>query len=720
MNPSSPSSRKYSKKKIKNSRQHRRRRQPQKGPSFKLRLRPCVPRNCFRLLIIAIVLHYVMLIGVYYGFFVSKDSGSIQSSSHDMMLAGDVFWKRFVTKTTTNMNPLLHNNSDRHDHSASDSRISGNSRSKRSCPRFLWGIDTDRSEQDRRQLIRGTYLKRNNEQSVGEPPHICSLYDYEKWLLSTKTATTTSTSANISSSSSLENCQIVYVFVMIVNDPTIATSTLRVNNDHPSLLKFLSQVDGRQQIVEDDVVYLNQHYHPAEKASSSVSAEEDASRTTGKNVWWDFAVQVAIDENEKQRLDIDYITWIQPETLLIPKLFWDQVQHLPTGTTTKRNDHDDDPTTQRLVFGETTTSNHLSFSCNQCYYELDAKRLTGYIAFLSLALARKVVSTSSSSSNTNCKTYSSIALKDCIRANVVGEAEAAAEEIQKLQVIDLGHYYREESLERYKQSWDRYLSQVHTLRELNHTTTKYVTAKFGRYENQFAQELTTIKNLIISNGGFQPNQIEAHGKVFPNFITKDVRWERHLEFTSDMTVTDLGGGYWFWKPPLIEYHLNSIEDNEYMIYGDSDLWDHLVWLPELLEVMKDRNANLALYHNNFPENAWTKRDLYELLCDVRERYMPNDRTFQWHTGLLILKKTKGTIELMNAWTKLASNYHWISDEDSVIPNHPEVFKEHRRDQSILSLLLKCKYKEPQKEEFDHPSIRKLGWLKAYTFHIEPL
>ena len=608
-------------------------------PKLRLRLRPCVPRNCFRLLVVGVALHYVMLIGVYYGFI----------NSHQVETT--VFWnglkEGFKKDDTVVESPTT-------------------LRKAKIGPQFLWGIDTDNSEADRRQLLRDTYIREGRLSSM-----ICSLHDFELWL--------NPSTAGKENSTSLDKCRIIYVFAMAVDDPSLPITSLALD---PSLVSTTIEVDE---------VALNLHYHP------SATTPEDATRTTGKNIWWDYAAGVA------ERLELDYVAWVHPETLIFPSAFWDIVKDLPTriSSRTEPNDALSSAVDPILIFGE-TTPDHLAFSCNQCFYELDAKRLTGYMTFLSLDVLQPVVSSS-------CKTYSSVALKECISKQ--------ADPIDKLRSIHLGRLYREESLEAFKTVWDHYNNQVDALEKQNHGSTVYVTAKFGRH-GQFSQELATIKTLLTAIGGFQPNQIVVYD-TFPSYITQDVRWEPHLEFMTDATLPDTGGGYWFWKPPIIEHHLDRARMGDFVIFGDADLWDHLSWLPELLHAMKTRNANLALYHNNFPENAWTKRDVYELMCDARERYMPNDRSFQWHTGLLIVQKAPGTMELIRAWTRLVSNYHWVSDEESLLPNYPE-FKEHRRDQSLLSLLLKCKYREPEKEEFDHPSIRKLGWLKAYTFLINPI
>jgi hypothetical protein len=224
----------------------------------------------------------------------------------------------------------------------------------------------------------------------------------------------------------------------------------------------------------------------------------------------------------------------------------------------------------------------------------------------------------------------------------------------------------------------------------------------------------------MSAWGLQPNQIVFHDSIFPEFIVNDYRWEQHIEYLKDMELDDTGAGYWFWKAPLVEHHLKLVKDGDFIIFGDLDLWNHFPWMMDLLETMVARQANFAAYQVFFPENQWTKRDLYELMCaDVPDRSMPNDSSNQYAGGFFVLRKSPGANDLIREYTKLISNYHLVSDEKSILPEYPE-FREHRRDQSILSLLLKCKYMESGKQQFFHPIIKDLGWWEAFTFDLKPL
>ena len=60
---------------------------------------------------------------------------------------------------------------------------------------------------------------------------------------------------------------------------------------------------------------------------------------------------------------------------------------------------------------------------------------------------------------------------------------------------------------------------------------------------------------------------------------------------------------------------------------------------------------------------------------------------QFVGGVFVLRKCKHTENILNKYIQYTSNYHFIDDSPSIIPNDPQ-FIEHRHDQSVLSLLSK--------------------------------
>ena len=60
---------------------------------------------------------------------------------------------------------------------------------------------------------------------------------------------------------------------------------------------------------------------------------------------------------------------------------------------------------------------------------------------------------------------------------------------------------------------------------------------------------------------------------------------------------------------------------------------------------------------------------------------------QTFANTVMLYVCKETRSLIDEWYNISCDYHLIDDSPSIISNHNE-FREHRHDQSILSLLIK--------------------------------
>ena len=240
----------------------------------------------------------------------------------------------------------------------------------------------------------------------------------------------------------------------------------------------------------------------------------------------------------------------------------------------------------------------------------------------------------------------------------------------------------------------------------------YLTGKFGTPENTvIPNEVSTHIASMMRLGPFRADEVQAYSH-FPSFLLNDSTWDRHLQFYVSGRGPRRGGGFWFWKPAIIDFHLSDLKDGDFLIYADPDRVDFLSWLPLLLETMQERDSNLALEQMPYKEKQWTKGDIYSYF-NVSE--IPDeDETFQYNGSLIVVRKNAATVQFIKDWLTAASDYHLLSDERSIARN-AEGFEENRHDQSLLSMLLKQKYLEEGK--------KRAGWdcltvWKTFTFQLK--
>ena len=153
-----------------------------------------------------------------------------------------------------------------------------------------------------------------------------------------------------------------------------------------------------------------------------------------------------------------------------------------------------------------------------------------------------------------------------------------------------------------------------------------------------------------------------------DFISKNV----------DILSKRRGGGYWLWKPYLILKTLNSMEEQDLLIYSDSGA--HAISdLDKIYSLVS--NKDIALFELHDKKNVeWTSKDCCDILgCNDDEFLQSNQvcATFQ------VYRKTQKSVEFVENYLNFCQNKSAILDSDKGVGLE---YIEHRHDQSILSCL----------------------------------
>lgn len=151
-----------------------------------------------------------------------------------------------------------------------------------------------------------------------------------------------------------------------------------------------------------------------------------------------------------------------------------------------------------------------------------------------------------------------------------------------------------------------------------------------------------------------------------------------------------GFGYWCWKPQVILQSLRQINDGDILIYADIGcefVPSKAKSLLKKLEILKNNDIVGFIAESDFyKEIYWTKNDIFKYFGVEND---PNfTESFQMSGGLIFMKKSAKTIQIITEWLDMFKN-HWnlIDDSPSQTPNHKD-FRENRHDQSIWSIINK--------------------------------
>lgn len=159
-------------------------------------------------------------------------------------------------------------------------------------------------------------------------------------------------------------------------------------------------------------------------------------------------------------------------------------------------------------------------------------------------------------------------------------------------------------------------------------------------------------------------------------------------FNKDWVVKNPRGyGYWIWKPYLIRRELQTMSENDVLVYLDAGCTINAVFGSErfnqYLEMLQNKSI-VCFSHKNCLEIQYDKMDFLVFMgLDSNEEFLQSRQVFG---GIFLMKKQKDLISFVDQWYKLAQNHHLIDDSTSNMKENP-AFKEHRHDQSIFSALL---------------------------------
>lgn len=170
-------------------------------------------------------------------------------------------------------------------------------------------------------------------------------------------------------------------------------------------------------------------------------------------------------------------------------------------------------------------------------------------------------------------------------------------------------------------------------------------------------------HLVIAYGeeDIDPAFYSAHEKIFS-----------HLR----------GWGYWLWKPYFILKTLQELNEGDCCFYVDSTAVFH--HSPEILFDLCIKNEGILLFDNSTHQNyTWTKADCFNLMALSEEKYVYGR---QADAAMQVYQKNERSIQFVTELLSYATNYHIISDAPNITGENHADFRDHRHDQSILSLL----------------------------------
>ena len=169
------------------------------------------------------------------------------------------------------------------------------------------------------------------------------------------------------------------------------------------------------------------------------------------------------------------------------------------------------------------------------------------------------------------------------------------------------------------------------------------------------------------------------------FYKSDISEDFVLE-NKDILNSTRGGGYWLWKPYIINNVLSKIQDGDLLFYLDSKYY----FTEDFTELYNEKIQNTDILVWNNKPNEMTVNFKYHCKPDVIHKYEMEDYAYNQNindfwAGAIFIKKTTTSVRIMSEWLEMCCNYHDITDSPSITSN--SYFIDHRHDQSLLTIVL---------------------------------
>ena len=147
-----------------------------------------------------------------------------------------------------------------------------------------------------------------------------------------------------------------------------------------------------------------------------------------------------------------------------------------------------------------------------------------------------------------------------------------------------------------------------------------------------------------------------------------------------------GFGYWSWKPLLLEYVLDNIQDGDIVIYVDAGCQLSLYGKNRFEKYINyiERKNYLFFHMPPHLEKSYTAKKIVDLL-NVTSKELDDPQIQATFFGL---KKNEQSVELIKSWKEVVHTCNGYYVDDLNIRSVDSSFIDYRHDQSILSLLVK--------------------------------
>jgi hypothetical protein len=192
-------------------------------------------------------------------------------------------------------------------------------------------------------------------------------------------------------------------------------------------------------------------------------------------------------------------------------------------------------------------------------------------------------------------------------------------------------------------------------------------------DNKFKGALQDLKETALTIGNVDDV------KIYSKSWLKNTNFYNKNRFILDQPR---GAGYWIWKPFIILERFKELEYGDILMYSDAAV-KIINDLNILFDIADKKDRVVFKIGGNHLNKIWTKKDCFVLMnCDEPKYY----NSIQLTASYSLWKKTDENINYLKEYLKYLKDPRISTDSPNMLGANDLLFKDHRHDQSVLSLM----------------------------------
>ena len=172
-------------------------------------------------------------------------------------------------------------------------------------------------------------------------------------------------------------------------------------------------------------------------------------------------------------------------------------------------------------------------------------------------------------------------------------------------------------------------------------------------------------------------------------IQKDTLPKEFVEKHKNIFSQPRGFGYWLWKPLIIYGIMSKLQEGDFVIYSDAanvitnDISPLFTRCAEQGGILLFENKNGSWDGRIWKNNEYTKADCFNLMGCTSDEYVFGN---QVDAAIQVYQKNERTAKFLKEYLDYCQDERILTDMPNTTGENHEGFRDHRHDQSVLSLL----------------------------------